>query len=287
MIGRKGFLLTFVLSGLATPSVFADCWNARSGSYSFFEKATVSDVKRCLLQGADPNLLDAKGFSPLHSLAVVGTKFNENGLAIIRVLLEAGADPRRSVAGFSDLTATSIAKMQWGADSPIVSALKAPPAASSASGVPLYGAIVVGEVSYVEAGEHYDVPATIARNSTSIDDAINLAKRECDRGFSRARAYDDRNECFVYRVFSTEFRDDGYYDFDRNGVSDTRTTRGRCGVVMSIQNYFQDGSYRPFWTSGAGNTRASAMTNAMAHCRDNHGSDCDGMEVHSFACNDR
>ena len=174
------------------------------------------------------------------------------------------------------------------ADSPIASALKPPSAATDSSGAPLYGAIAVAELPYPEAGQHYNTPSAIAYNSTSIDAAITRAQRDCDRDFARARAYDEGNECLIYRVFGTGIRSDGYYDSDGNGVADTRKTPGRCGVAMSITVYYQDGSYRPFWTSGAGDSRATAISSAMAHCRDNWGAaDCDGMEVHSFACNDR
>ena len=108
---------------------------------------------------------------------------------------------------------------------------------------PLYGAIAVAELLYMEAGQHYRTPSVIALNFSSIDAAIRRAKSDCDRDFARARAYDEYNECAVYRVFSTSIRDHSYYDADRNGVADTRKTPGRCGVAMSYTVRFQGGSY--------------------------------------------
>ena len=276
------FVLAFVMSGLAAPRAFAECWNASSDSEAFFDRAAVSEVRTCLLKGAEPNQQDSSGFFPLHRLALAGS-INNAAPAIVRVLLEAGADPHLTMNGY---TAAVVAKGTWGSDSPIALAFKSPAAASGSSAAPLYGAIAVAELLYMEAGQHYRTPSVIALNFSSIDAAIRRAKSDCDRDFARARAYDEYNECAVYRVFSTSIRDHSYYDADRNGVADTRKTPGRCGVAMSNTVRFQGGSYRPFWASGAGDTKASAMRNAMAHCRDNWGADCDGMEVRSFACND-
>ena len=67
------------------PSATVDCeaWNTEA----FFETATVGDVTACLEAGQDPMARRAEnGFTPLHGAAANGNP------AIVRVLLEAGAD---------------------------------------------------------------------------------------------------------------------------------------------------------------------------------------------------
>ena len=54
--------------------------------YQFFEAASAGDVAGCLSAGADINVVDSDGGTPLH-LAVIGT----DDPAVIEVLISAGA----------------------------------------------------------------------------------------------------------------------------------------------------------------------------------------------------
>ena len=238
----------------------------------------------------DPNEPESTGKSALFTMAYIGLD-NADAVAIIQTLMRAGADPNINPPEYKDfVTAIWEAERRWGADSPVTLALQSTAAASNTvtATTPLYGAIAVAELQYAAEGQRYKTPSVIAYNSASIDRAIERATSRCNRSFALARAYDDYNECIVYQVFSTSFRVAGYHDSDGDGSADTRKTPGRCGVAMSHTIHYQDGSYKPFWMTGVGNSRATAVNSAMAHCRDNWGRPlCDDLTVQTFACSDR
>ena len=286
---RKAFL-TLALSCLTAQGALADCWRGNDvDAFQFLWSATVEDVEDCLHMGVDPNERNSGGSPPLYTMSVIGTK-NPDGLAVIRTLVRAGGDPHLAPRRFKKfVTALYNAERTWGEDSDVVRAMRgeAPPARTAAPSSALYGAIAVAELRYTEEGQRYETPSVIAYNFDSIDAAIKRAKSSCNRDFARARAYDDYNECAVYRVFSSGFRDDGYYDSDHDGTADTRKTPGRCGVAMSTTISYTDGSEKPFWGTGAGSTRSNAIRDAMDHCRDNYPSLCNALKVRSFACNDQ
>ena len=76
-------LSAWVSAAPAVAEVSCKEWN----TYSFFSKAGVADVSRCLNAGADPNTRDEDGNTPLHE----AVRYNKNP-AVITALLKAGAD---------------------------------------------------------------------------------------------------------------------------------------------------------------------------------------------------
>ena len=83
---------------LATQAAAADCegWNTPE----FFAFATPAEVRGCLIAGAWVNVRDDDGWTPLHLVAL-----NSNDLAVIRTLLNAGAevDAREGESGWTPL----------------------------------------------------------------------------------------------------------------------------------------------------------------------------------------
>lgn len=297
-MNMKTFLIAVLVLATA-PASAQECWER--SVQDFLRNADRTVVEDCIARGADPNARDDLGWWVLESAVRRGLVGDDETarrgmLEVIRALIAGGADHinyrnnfgqtfqewAREAAARPDLYGSAGSRVYRALTEPVEA--KEKPAAPSST---LYGAIAVAELRYTEKGRRYETPSVIAYNSASIGDAIKRAKSSCNRDFARARAYDEYNECLVYRVFSTSFRADGYHDSDGDGTSDTRKTRGRCGVAMSVRISYRDGSYRPLWASGAGDTKASAIGNAMAHCRDNEGDVCDGMRVRSFACNDQ
>ena len=287
MMNRICLLLAIVF---APQVAHAECWTGESvHAFIFLRNATHSDIEDCLSSGVDPNEPEEEGHPALFTLAYIGLD-NADVISIIQTLMQAGADPNVTPSGYKHfVNAIWEAERRWGADSPVTLALQGTASSHTATATtPLYGAIAVAELKYAEEGQRYKTPSVIAYNSASIDRAIERATSRCNRSFALARAYDDYNECIVYQVFSTSFRVAGYHDSDGDGSADTRKTPGRCGVAMSSTIHYQDGSYKPFWMTGVGNSRATAVNSAMAHCRDNWGrSPCDALTVKTFACSDR
>ena len=83
-----GFCLWLAVWVSATPAlatgVSCEDWNTKT----FFQRAGVADVSRCLKAGARMNARNKDGATPLHRAA----RLSETP-AVVTVLLDAGADP--------------------------------------------------------------------------------------------------------------------------------------------------------------------------------------------------
>ncbi|MCY4541613.1 MAG: ankyrin repeat domain-containing protein [Rhodobacteraceae bacterium] len=94
-----------------------DDWNTRD----FFRAATPTSVERCLDAGANPNVRDAYGLTPLHAAAA-----HSEAPAVVQALMDAGADmnardvvgdtPLHAAAAQSEAPAVVQALMDAGAD---------------------------------------------------------------------------------------------------------------------------------------------------------------------------
>ena len=118
---RTGCLLVLVVMGLLAGQALAqeqDCVGPRGVLWDtprFFTEATLAKVQACLAAGADPEVRNGTGWTPLHSAAAYSSD-----PAIIRALVEAGA--RTEAREITGRTALHLAA-QRGKDPAIIRAL--------------------------------------------------------------------------------------------------------------------------------------------------------------------
>ena len=145
-----------------------DCANWNTGA--FFAAASESDVTRCLTAGADPNVRDRGGFTPLHLAAFVGNA------GAVAALVNRGADVEgRSTDGLTPLhravalrnSKAVIALLEAGAD---------PNGRDEAGQTPLHFADTVEVVAaLLEAGANPNLRAV--NGTTPLDYVDNKAVR--------------------------------------------------------------------------------------------------------------